>query len=58
MVFKSLEENEENLLCNYIFNKYINTSPAAIYRLMVESGLRKPIAKFSIKDGETLKKTA
>lgn len=58
MVFKSLEENEENLLCNYIFNKYMNTSPATIYRLMVESGLREPIAKFSIKDGKTLKKTA
>lgn len=55
MVFKT---REENLLCNYICSKYSNMSPATIYRLMVESGLHEPIAKFNAKNCETLKKTA
>lgn len=55
MVFKT---REENLLCNYICSKYSNTCPATIYRLMVESGLHEPVAKFNAKSCEVLKKTA
>lgn len=55
MAFKS---KNESYFSEYLAINYSERSPATIYRLMVESGMRKPIAKFKIENDGSLKKTA